>query len=296
MSEKIAILGAGAFGQALGHLLIKPGHTVTFWDVDTKKLNHGKTCDQVVQEADIIFFAVPSWCLRESIGMVLPCVKPEAVFVSVSKGIEKKTCATTDQIFSEEINGDRAVAYLSGPMLAAEIVQDKPTGALIASKDIAIAKRIGGLFTNTGLRTVTSTDVRGVALCGVLKNIYTIGMGMAHALRLGDNAKGFILSQAIHEMVAIAVKLGGTKETMFGAAGLGDLITTSAGMYSRNFTFGYTFVRSSDGQVTAEGAKSFLQLQQMIGDTTPYPLLDQLIEVLERKITPQQFFTRYFAS
>ena len=292
--KKIAILGAGEFGRALAHLLRKSNNQITFWDEDETKLKHDMSCDLVVQEAEIIFLAIPSWTVRETLGKIKKCFQTNAIIVSVSKGVEPGG-ATMDEVLEEEIGTEHKYVLLSGPMLAEEIMHDMPTGSVLASKDIEVAKEISELFTKSDLRTVYSDDLRGLALCGVLKNIYTIALGMSRGLGYGDNTRGFIISQAIHEIVAYVEKLGGKKETVFGAAGLGDLITTSAGMFSQNFTFGYTFVRAADKNVTAEGARSFLQIEKLLGDDVPkYPLLYNVIQVLKHKKTQEALFKDYF--
>lgn len=291
----IAILGAGEFGQALGFLLKKAKHTIEFWDVDTNKTNHDKPMNDVVMQADFVFFAVPSWCLRDCIQGALLALKNDAVLVSVAKGLEKETFATTDTIFQEEIGEQFPVVYLSGPMLAEEIVENKPTGAVLASSNMQHAENVAAIFHGTGLRTELSDDVHGVVLAGVLKNVYTIALGMASALKLGDNARGYIISQALSEMEQMIVKLGGHEHTIYGPAGVGDFVATSSGMYSKNFTYGYTFVTEPEKCNASEGAASYVSLQKLLDSRDgQYPLLEGIIQVLEGSQKPELFFTNYF--
>lgn len=291
----IAILGAGEFGQALGFLLKKTKHTIEFWDVDKNKTNHDKPMNDVIMDADFVFCAVPSWCLRECLQGALLALKNGATLVSVAKGLEKETNATTDQIFADEIGDQFPVVYLSGPMLAEEIVLNMPTGAVLASTNMQYAEKVTALFHNTGLRTEISDDVRGVVTAGMLKNVYTIALGMASALQLGDNARGYIISQALGEMEEMMVKLGGHEHTIYGPAGVGDFIATSSGMYSKNFTFGHTFVTEPEKCAAAEGAASYVSLQKLLKPADgQYPLLAGIIKVLNKEQSPSDFFTNYF--
>lgn len=296
--SRITILGAGEFGQALAAVLTRAGHICTLWDVDAAKMPEPHTLESALASAQYIVGAVPSWCLRDCITRALPHFPPGAVFLSIAKGVERETHATTDVICNEVI-GDRApVVFLSGPMLAEELVENKPAGAALASTDARSLTEVAALFAHTGLRITTTTDVRGVVLCGVLKNIYTIGIGMLVALELGDNARGTCVATAIGEMAAQCESLGGKPETVYGIAGIGDFVATSAGMYSRNFTYGVQFVKSPEALAPAEGAASYSSLVAMLGGEdrlAPYPLLSGIVGVLRGAQSPADFFTQFFA-
>lgn len=292
---RIAIIGAGEFGKALGFLLKKSGQTLSYWDVDSHKTGHDASMNDILLEADVVFFCVPSWSLRDALQAALLGCKPGAVFVSVAKGLEKDTNATTEDIFREEIGTQFPVVFLSGPMLAEEIVEHKPTGAILAGTDASALQTIARLFQGTGLRTSVSADVRGVVLCGVLKNVYTIAVGMSSALELGDNARGYFIAQALGEMAQMLSALGAQENTIYGPAGIGDFIATSAGRYSKNFSYGYTFVKNPERRTQSEGAASYRQLEELLHPTRgQYPLFDGIIEVLEGREEPGAFFKNYF--
>ena len=254
--KSIAIIGAGEFGQALGYLLEKAGQKIQYWDVDPSKLDHALSCEQVAAQADVIFFAVPSWCLRDCMQDALLSVSPHTVLVSVAKGVERETNATTEQIFEQVAGKMERVVFLSGPMLAEEIVEDKPTSCTLASVSSDSTQVVADLFEGSGLRVEQTDDVRGVVLCGVIKNIYTICIGMAAGLELGDNARGQLIVHAMHEMAHMVKHLGGKYTTVLGPAGLGDLVATSSGMFSRNFSYGHALVTNPENVGSAEGAAS----------------------------------------
>lgn len=295
---RITMLGAGEFGQALATVLTRVGHTCTLWDVDATKMPVQHTLESALAQAEFIVAAVPSWCLRDAITRALPHMPPHAIFISIAKGVERDTHATTDVICAESIGDQMPVVFLSGPMLAEELMESKPAGAVLASTDAAALARVQALFAQTGLRITTTDDVRGVVLCGVLKNVYTIGIGMLVALELGDNARGTCVATAIGEMSAQCEALGGKRETVYGIAGIGDFVATSAGTYSRNFTYGMQFVQAPEALATAEGAASYQSLVVLLGGDEAiarYPLLSGIVGVLRGAQSPAAFFTQFFA-
>ena len=71
-------------------------------------------------------------------------------------------------------------------------------------------------------------------MAGALKNIIGIAAGICDGLGFGDNAKAALLTRGLVEMARFGVALGGHRETFFGLAGMGDLITTCISPHGRN--------------------------------------------------------------
>jgi glycerol-3-phosphate dehydrogenase (NAD(P)+) len=88
------------------------------------------------------------------------------------------------------------------------------------------------------MRVYSSVDRFGVELAGALKNAYAVAAGICDGLQLGDNAKAALLTRALTEMVRLGVALGGQPDTFLGLAGIGDLMATSYGPWSRNRQLG----------------------------------------------------------
>lgn len=294
---KITVLGAGEFGSALSYVLQRAGHTCTMWDVDASKMPEPHTLESALQQAQFVIAAVPSWVLRTCLTNAVPHIPEGAIVISIAKGMERESHATTDVLCHEVLGDAVPTVFLSGPMLAEELVMDRPAGAVLASTNTAALVATRALFVNTSLRVTTTDDVRGVVLCGVLKNVYTIGVGMLVALELGDNARGTYTAVAVEEMARQCEALGGRHATMFGIAGIGDFVASSAGMYSRNFTFGYEFVKDPEKATTAEGVASYGSLVQKLGGESAlahYPLLSGIVGVLRGVQSPAAFFTQFY--
>jgi len=84
------------------------------------------------------------------------------------------------------------------------------------------------------MRVYTNDDVRGVELCGALKNIIALSSGIAAGLGCGDNAKAALITRGIAEISRLGTAMGCKEQTFGGLAGIGDLIVTATSMHSRN--------------------------------------------------------------
>ena len=89
-----------------------------------------------------------------------------------------------------------------------------------------------------------------------MKNAIAIVSGVASGLGLGENARAFLISRGVKEMVNISVALGGKMETVYGLSGVGDLIVTASSMNSRNFQCG---LKIGKGLSVKEALDSSLQ-------------------------------------
>lgn len=260
--NKIAIIGYGEIGRALHRLL----RDKTFLDIEVwdKKDREGGL-ERVVSMADVIFLCVPSWCARAALENIKKYLSKKSLVVCLSKGIEEKTLKTVDLVLGEVLGSKQSFAILSGPMLAEELVSNKKGFAVLASKNSKCLAIILDIFKGANLKIKYSKDIRGVALCGVLKNIYSLGLGICDGLNLGSNSKGKLSVEAIREMVAIVGYLGGKKESVLGEAGIGDFVATAFSGFSRNREVGETLAKTGICCLESEGYKSVDSLITLIG-------------------------------
>lgn len=253
---KIGVLGAGTWGIALSRLLVNAGNFVTVWSaveteidelIKTNKhknlvgvelprtINYTKDIQTVCSDKDILLFAVPSPFVRETARKALSYIKDGQIIVDVAKGIEPETLFTMTQIIADEVkNPSVKIVALSGPTHAEEVVKDLPTTIVSASSDIEVAKFVQKVFNVGCMRVYTNDDIKGVELCGALKNIIALATGIATGLGFGDNAKAAIMTRGITEISRLGKKIGCREQTFFGLAGIGDLIVTATSMHSRN--------------------------------------------------------------
>lgn len=208
----IGILGAGAFGMALGNILKKNGHNIDYFDPKIA----GSTIENVVDNADIILLAVPSSVLPGTIEL-LPKNKP---IIVATKGI------LNDKIF----DGFSDVMVISGPGFAKDIEDQQDTYLTITDD------RLSELFKADYLHFDFTKDARGVLMCGALKNVYAILAGFLN-LAPGTMEHAEFLEAVATEMKAILSANGADPDTVDLSCGVGDLKITCA-YPSRNYEFG----------------------------------------------------------
>jgi glycerol-3-phosphate dehydrogenase (NAD(P)+) len=187
-----------------------------------------------------------------------------------------------------ELLGARPLAVLSGPNIAREIARGLPAATVVACSDAPTATTVQRALSTERFRVYLNTDVCGVELGGVLKNVVALAAGICDGLELGANAKAALLSRGVIEMARLGVAFGGQRPTFFGLSGLGDLITTAYSAGSRNRTFGERLGRgerpadiSASMAQVAEGVKSAAPLHELMRrHAISMPISEQIYLVL----------------
>jgi glycerol-3-phosphate dehydrogenase (NAD(P)+) len=255
---KVAVLGSGGWGTALAMLLVENGHDVTLWSYQAEESRHlaetgenpllpgvklpqGLTYTSdlaCVTGCAVVVMATPSFGVRTTAGQVKDLLSPDAILVSVSKGIEKGTSLRMTQIIREVTEDKWPVVALSGPSHAEEVARQVPTAVVSACPDQKAAEFIQDLFLNDHFRVYSSSDVIGVELGAALKNVMALCTGCCTGMGLGDNTKAMLMTRGLAETARLGTALGARKDTFAGLAGMGDLIVTCTSMNSRNYRAG----------------------------------------------------------
>ncbi len=257
---RIGILGAGTWGMALARMLSNSGHDVQVWSAISAEIDQlsftrtqknlpnmiipeavqfTKKIEEVCVAKDILVFAVPSIFVRSTARQANPYIKDGQIVVDVAKGIEAETLMTLTEVILDELGAKVKIVALSGPTHAEEVAQDMPSCIVSACDDLTVAEKVQDVFMNSCMRVYTNTDVKGVELCGALKNIIALASGMSFGLGYGDNAKAALITRGLAEIARLGEKLGCQRDTFAGLAGMGDLIVTATSMHSRNNRCGY---------------------------------------------------------
>jgi glycerol-3-phosphate dehydrogenase (NAD(P)+) len=296
----VAMLGAGAFGTALAIHLARAGHQVVLCTRRPAHLEQMRTArenatylpgvalpptleltDQwaeVVSDAKTLVMAVPSRFARATIAPIAQQIPPEAILVSVTKGIEEDSLMTMSRMLAELAPQVATIAVLSGPGFAAELAQGMPAALVAAARTDAGARAVQELFAARTLRIYRSLDVIGVELAGAAKNVIAIAAGISDGLNLGSSARAGLITRGLAEIMRLVHAAGGKGETVAGLAGLGDLVLTCTGALSRNRKLGLAVAAGAkppepgDGRPVAEGmpnAASVHKLAQRLGVEMP---------------------------
>jgi glycerol-3-phosphate dehydrogenase (NAD(P)+) len=314
--SRLAVIGAGSWGTTLSVLLAEKGHDVSLWiheedlaeemkgtRVNSQFLPGVKLPENISVSSNMeealagrryIVNAVPSQFVRRVIQGALPHIPKEAVFVSVSKGIEKDTCRTVSSII-KELTGC-AVAVLSGPSFAKEVASRLPTAVTLASEDYAICLLMQEIFTTSHFRVYTHHDVLGVELGGALKNIMAVAAGISDGLGLGNNARAALITRGLAEMTRLGVALGAQEHTFSGLSGLGDLVLTCSSNLSRNYTVGYKLGQGASlrdiiqsTKSVAEGVETAKAVYELaIKKDVDMPIVNQVYRVLYEDKAPEK--------
>ena len=262
MKKQIGILGSGTWGTALANLLISIGHNVTLWSKFENELeyiasNHAhknlpgvviseqikltSSLKEAICDKDVIVMAVPSIFVRQTASLIKDYVKDGQIIVTVAKGVEKGTLMTTSEIIHDELKEkDLPVVALSGPTHAEEVAIGLPTLIVSACEDLKVAEQIQDVFYSSQcLRVYTNQDIKGVEICGALKNIIAIAAGMSDGLGYGDNAKAALITRGLREITKIGLAMGANINTFSGLTGIGDIVVTATSVHSRNHKAGY---------------------------------------------------------
>jgi len=251
--RNIAIIGSGSWGVALSIHLAKQGHNVKMWSFSQEEcdmINNEKKCKflpkvelpdgiicttsykDAIEGTDFIVHVTPSKFTRNIVKEYKQYVTNQPIVIC-SKGFEKDSLLTLDEVIQEEIPNAK-IAVLSGPSHAEEVSISLETVLVAASKHDAVLKLVQDTFMSSKMRIYTSRDVKGVELGGALKNIIAFCAGVAAGIGLGDNTFAALITRGLAELTRLGVELGGQRDTLYGLSGLGDLIVTCLSEHSRN--------------------------------------------------------------
>ena len=305
-TSPIAVLGAGAWGTALAMLLARNGQQVRLWDLNTDHLLKmqnerayaGATfsdqlllvpqlCDAVSNVQDICL-VVPSHAFRAVLTQLKPMVRSDVRFVWGTKGLDPTTCHFLHTVVADVFSKDTPVAVLSGPSFAKEVAQNLPTAVSLAGNNQAFLDDLTQRFHNHYFRVYQNPDLIGVQLCGVVKNVMAIAVGISDGMGYGANTRCALITRGIAELSRLCEALGGRRETMMSLAGIGDLVLTSTDNQSRNRRFGLEIGQGSTAEKAlkkiGESVEGYYNAKQLFQLAERYkvdmPVCSQVYEIL----------------
>ena len=270
--NKIAILGAGSWGTALGLLAAKNGCKTLLWGHNKEQIdllakqhqnqrylpNHifpdnlkvTSDLEEVANFSELILVCVPSHAFKNTLLQLKPYLSTQVKIAWATKGFNPDDGCLLHEIVADLFSAQTPSAILSGPTFALEVANNLPTAITIAATQPAFAKELSTILHSDLFRTYTSSDVIGVEVGGAVKNVLAIAAGVADGLGFGANTRAALITRGLSEIIRLGIKLGGNTETFMGLAGLGDLILTCTDNQSRNRRFGLALGLGKD-QATA---------------------------------------------
>ena len=316
---RAAVFGTGSWGTAFSMVLTDAGTDVTMWGYEAEvchlinrthenpiyhpgirladDLRATPDPAEALDSAEMVVLAVPAQTLRGNLEAWASLIPPDAIVVSLMKGIELGTAKRMTQVVGEVVGtpADRLVA-VSGPNLAREIAERQPAATTVACVDHDTAVRVQKACHTPRFRPYTNADVVGTELGGAVKNVIALATGIADGLGFGENSKSAVITRGLAETSRLGAALGATPSTFMGLAGLGDLVATCMSPLSRNRTFGERMGRgesveqiAASTRQVAEGVKScesILMLAEQAG--VDMPIVEHVVNVVRADMTPLQ--------
>ncbi|TSC83741.1 MAG: Glycerol-3-phosphate dehydrogenase [Parcubacteria group bacterium Gr01-1014_13] len=323
--EQIAVLGAGNMGTAIAQIVAANGYKVNLWnhsgDLEplrqikekmeninylpgvklSKNINPEPDIIKAIAKADLIFMTVPSAFIKSVMQQVAPYLSGREICVDASKGLdEKSVCLITDVL--KDILPKNKIATISGPAIAGQMVQGNFTVMNVASLDEGAIQMVKKVMENKNLKLMPSGDIIGVEVAGSFKNVYAIAMGICDGLKIPTNTKAVLFVTALQEMGLLVERMGGRLETIYGLAGLGDLLGTGLATASRNRRLGEFLAQGLSlekavakvGQVV-EGVPATRVLNSLSKKyKLKTPLADLIYKIVFGKVAPKIGMEKFF--
>lgn len=272
-APRVAVVGAGAWGTALAvHLCLRaharPAVTLLARDAATAQILAGQRENArylpgialppaltlgadlaAARDASLVIVATPVSALA-AVLVALAAEGCRAPLVWLSKGfITSPDGRVTLAHQALAAHWPAAVGTISGPTFADEVARGLPAAVAVATTDPRVTEIVAALVRADTLRAYASQDLAGVETGGAVKNVLAIAAGASDGLGYGHNARAALITRGLAETGRLSAALGGTRDTLMGLAGLGDLALTCTSDLSRNRRVG---IALAQGQTLAE--------------------------------------------
>jgi glycerol-3-phosphate dehydrogenase (NAD(P)+) len=304
--QRIAVIGAGAWGTALASSAARAGRDVTLWarnpaivaaiaekrddpDLPRPGLDDRVTVTGAIADiarADAVLLVVPAQDARAAATGLSSHIAKGTPVVACAKGIERGTHKFMTEIIAETLP-DTVPAILSGPSFAADVARGLPTAVTLACADESTAAALARALGSQTFRPYHTTDVRGVEIGGAAKNVLAIAAGIVAGRKLGASATAALVTRGFAELARFGRALGARSETLAGLSGLGDLVLSCSTPQSRNFSLGIALGegRARDDRL-AEGAFTAAALVELANEKhVDMPIATAVAAVLDGTLT-----------
>ena len=269
LPKRIAVLGGGSWGTAITKMLSEHKQSANsqiselrWWvrspetaeyirtnkrnpkyissvEIHTNIVQVTSDIKEVINNSDILVFAVPSAFLKEALSTITADDLKGKFIVSAIKGLLPHSRQIVADFFQNEFDVPHEnLLVISGPCHAEEVASEKLSYLTIAGLNEEVTKYFASLLACRYIRTIISVDITGTEYGAVLKNIYAVASGICHGVGYGDNFQAVLISNAIIEMERFLYKVHAHPREINHSAYLGDLLVTSYSQHSRNRTFG----------------------------------------------------------
>jgi len=271
MSSDLRIFGAGDWGLAIG-LHLAERHDVDVFIRNNKKylsfckkFNINDQSSISVHESDNGNWSDLPKLQGKSFADIIACSSTgffELLNTNVNyfskcesiswltKGIDNHTGKLFHEVVSHVLGNNIDMCILSGPSFARDLIDNKKIEISIASNKNHLIEKISKLISTDNFSLVPTSDIVGVQIAGIIKNIAATLTGILSALDYEERHSMLIIEKAKEEILKISsgiqakpglynVDKSEMLKTLESPACHGDLILTCLNDVSRNRQFGY---------------------------------------------------------
>lgn len=196
---------------------------------------------EVMKDANYVIIAVPSKYIVDTLLNIKPTINSSSKYLSLTKGFVLRENENRFLRISEIISNtleieSKSICSLGGPNTYKEIVCNFDSNlpnydacnAVFSSSSIETAKEFQNMFYYPDiLRTYCSTSIISGEICGALKNVYAIAVGIGEGFGMGNNFKASLITRSMFELSSFVSYFGEDLLNPYGLSGLGDLLATS---------------------------------------------------------------------
>nr|WP_154858798.1 NAD(P)H-dependent glycerol-3-phosphate dehydrogenase [Cyclobacterium xiamenense] len=335
-TRPIGVIGIGSFGAAIANLLAEKNEVLVYARDEavveainkTHRVKNRQLASKIrattdpellCEACEVMFPMIPSSAFREVMVQFAPFLHPYHFLIHGTKGLslnlpegknlenisqlKRENICTMSEVILQETVVER-IGCLAGPNLATELLEHQPGATVVASRYEEVVLEGQRLLRSDNFQVYGNSDIVGVELSGVLKNIIAIAAGALSGLGLGDNAKGLLVSRGMVELIHLGTAMGGCTKSFLGLAGIGDLVTTCNSTLSRNYTLGYRLAAGeklpdivADMEEVAEGINTVKLVKRYLESTgMRAPITENLYKVLFENFkveTALQYLMKY---
>lgn len=315
MKNNIGVIGAGSLGTAISQRLSENSDNVLLFarkkeicdDINYNNLNSQYFPNQKLnknikstidindlQKCKIIFLTIPSSAYRETLSNLKNIIDINTILVTTAKGIEYPSLKTMGDLINEYF--DENYVVMSGPNFASEIMLNQPTITNISSRNKENSKLVKKILSTNQFKVKIIDDIKGIELCGVLKNINAIANGICEGMNINENARYSILTLGFKDTIKIIKSIGGNSETAHEYCGFGDLMMTATSNESRNHTLGILYgqrliIDEVASGIVFEGKKSIKAIRDICDENDiSSNIIDFVYNVIIDKMPPTRAF------
>ena len=308
---KVGVLGAGAFGLALSHILVKNKVTVEMWTHNEEEVNvldkkriskkldgykipkeikFSTNLEETVSGKDLIVMAIPAFAFEDVTKQLSKYIKKNQPVLIATKGIQQNTCLFLNDVFAKYLKN--SVAVISGPTFAVDMIKDAPIGFSMATKSHKTEMVIRKCFENSTTKFRRTRDITGIEICGSIKNVMAIASGMLEGMGVTDSTRALFLTESMNDIKELIDALGGKKKSNLSFAGFGDILMTCTSKNSRNFSFGYLIGSGASKEeidkylenTTVEGMYTLKSIHKLVRrKKVKMPIINLIHDIIEGK-------------